>query len=179
MLHEAIAWRIAREFGHPFDTLVAPCVLRAIGGIDPMAPGALSAIHGKPLRQGFATWQDVFNFDRAGCASAAFFDSLIGQQDRNPGNVRFDYQARSCRLIDHGYAFARHGDPINISPLVGCRAQIADVRLDQPEIDALHMLFSSGDLCAARDGLDPARAAALERRAESMLQPTILPEGGF
>jgi len=53
------------------------------------------------------------------------------------------------------------------------------VRLDQWEIDALRQLLGSGDLCTARDGLDAPRADALERRAESMLQPTVLPHGSF
>jgi hypothetical protein len=179
VLHEVAAWRIARELGRPLEPLVAPCVLRQIDGIDPYAPGALSAIHVDPLRQAFADLQAVFNLDAQGCSSGAFFDSLIAQQDRNLGNLRFDYGAGSYGLIDHGYAFARHGDPWNTSPLVEARASFGDVRLDQWEIDALRQLLGSGDLCTARDGLDAPRADALERRAESMLQPTVLPHGSF
>jgi hypothetical protein len=39
------------------------------------------------------------------CLPAAFFDSLIAQQDRQPGNWRWD--DNRLTLIDHGYAFAR------------------------------------------------------------------------
>ena len=179
VLHEVAAWRLARELSEPLESLVAPCVLRQIDGIDPYAPGALSAIHGEPLRAPFADVRAVVALDPAGCATGAFFDAVIAQQDRNVGNVRFDYTMGTYRLIDHGYGFARHGDPWNMSPLVHARACFSDVRLDQWETEALRYLLSSGDLCTLRDGLDPDRADALERRAESMLAPAVLPPGSF
>jgi hypothetical protein len=179
VLHEVGGWRLARELGGPLESLVAPCVLRAIDAIDPYAPGALSAIHVEPLRQPFADLAAVYNLDAPGCSAGAFFDSLIGQQDRNLGNLRFDYTAGRYGLIDHGYAFAQHEDPLNMSPLVLARACHGDVLLDQWEIQALQQLLNSGDLCTLADGLDPDRAAALERRAAAMLSPTILPAGSF
>jgi hypothetical protein len=61
VLHEAIAWRIAREFGHPFDTLVAPCVLRAIDGIDPTSPG------------GGPSWRDFLRAHAGSIVACDFF----------------------------------------------------------------------------------------------------------
>ena len=104
---------------------------------------------------------------------------LLGQQDRNLGNLRFDYGTGNYGLIDHGYAFARHSDRWNTSPLVQARACLGEVRLGPWEIDALRLLLDSGNLCTVRDGLDRLRAGALERRAESMLSPTVLPVGSF
>ncbi|MDX6489756.1 MAG: putative transposase, partial [Gaiellaceae bacterium] len=61
VLYEAIAWRIAREFGHPFDTLVAPCVLRAIDGIDPTSPG------------GGPSWRDFLRAHAGSIVACDFF----------------------------------------------------------------------------------------------------------
>jgi hypothetical protein len=43
------------------------------------------------------------------CLPAAFFDSLIAQQDRHDGNWRWD--GERLTLIDHGYTFALPGAP--------------------------------------------------------------------
>jgi len=45
-------------------------------------------------------------------ADAAFFDALIGAQDRHDENLRAG-PTPSLGLIDHGFAFARRGDPHN------------------------------------------------------------------
>ena len=44
------------------------------------------------------------------CIAAAFFDSLIGQQDRHRGNYRWDATNEKLGLIDRGFAFAHAPD---------------------------------------------------------------------
>jgi hypothetical protein len=44
---------------------------------------------------------------------------MIGQQDRHPGNWRWD--GNRLTLIDHGYAFAMPGQILNHSDLVAAR----------------------------------------------------------
>ena len=39
------------------------------------------------------------------CDPSAFFDCLIGQQDRHAGNFRFEPATGILTLIDHGYTF--------------------------------------------------------------------------
>jgi hypothetical protein len=117
---------------------------------------------------------DPFVDDPDRARAAAFFDSLIGQQDRNGGNIRWDAGHAVLYVIDQGYAFARPGDPLNASPFVLVRG-IDDPSLDDDEIDALNRLLGSGDLLGVADALEDERAEALERRARIMLQPSLLP----
>jgi hypothetical protein len=107
-IHEVAAWWLARELGPPWSELVAPAVWW-----DP--PGAVDVREGGPVVWGMggsATLPEPgTGFDRL-IADAAFFDALIGAQDRHDENLRADLPP-SLGLIDHGFAFARHGDPHN------------------------------------------------------------------
>jgi hypothetical protein len=77
-LHEAASWRLAVALGPPWQEIVAPCVLRAYGGED----GALVLqAPGRP-RERAPTQNPTW------CLPAAFFDSLVAQQDRHDGNWR-------------------------------------------------------------------------------------------
>jgi hypothetical protein len=119
-----------------------------------------------------------FTSDPARARAAALFDALIGQQDRNVGNIRWDAAAGILHVIDQGYAFARTGEPLNASPFVRVRGQ-TDPSLDDDEIDALNRLLRSGDLLDVADALEDDRADALERRARIMLEPALLPLACF
>ena len=79
-LHEATSWRLAVALGPPWDEIVVPCVLREYAGED----GSLS------LRA--IGWpRDIApTLNPTWCLPAAFFDSLIAQQDRHDGNWRWD-----------------------------------------------------------------------------------------
>ena len=66
------------------------------------------------------------------CCHAAFFDALIGQQDRHSGNWLWDAPTGRLTLIDHGCSFARRGDPCNRSRLSELRRRRVDDSLTLP-----------------------------------------------
>ena len=108
-LHDAVAWRVAVALGEPWQSLVSPCVLREHDGDDGALSLQASGWPGDLAPTLNPTW----------CSSAAFFDSLIAQQDRHAGNWRWD--GSRLTLIDHGYAFARPGDILNHTDLLVAR----------------------------------------------------------
>ena len=156
-LHEAVAWRLAVALGQPWEGLLAPCVLREHAG----ELGALSlqarGWPGDPAPTLNPTW----------CIPAAFFDSLIAQQDRHPGNWRWD--GERLTLIDHGYAFARAGDILNHSDLLAARHIHGAAVLLAEELDALSRLVASDELLGMASFLSEDRARALVDRAQRMI----------
>jgi hypothetical protein len=159
-LHECAAWRLAHAVGAPWNALVPCCVLRRIseqeGSLCERAPGRPSTT-------------DPF-FDPAQAAPAAFFDSLIAQQDRHAANYRWDDASNHLMLIDHGYAFARPGDVLNVSAFVDWRWRLGREALESREIEALRSIAQAPDLFGLEGVLELARATALRARAERMLQ---------
>lgn len=133
-LHDAVGWRLAAALGPPWQDLVAPCVLRDYAGDD----GALSlqapGWPGDPAPTQNPTW----------CLPASFFDSLLAQQDRHPGNWRWD--GIRLTLIDHGYALALPGQILNHSDLVAARHSHGAAALLQEERDALDRLLGDPEL---------------------------------
>jgi hypothetical protein len=95
------AWRLAHRLGPPYSRLVAPCVLREHEG----EAGALSA-----RQYGLSLTPAPFERVPEDCFAAAFFDSLIAQQDRHRGNYRWDPENDKLGLIDHGFSFAHQPD---------------------------------------------------------------------
>jgi hypothetical protein len=167
-LHDAVGWRLAVALGSPWQNLVAPCVLREHAGDDGalslQAPGWPS----DPAPTQNPTW----------CLPAAFFDSLIAQQDRHPGNWRWD--GSRLTLIDHGYAFALPGQILNHSDLVAARHGHAAAALLPEEGDALNRLLADSDLLGIAGLLLDDRAQALADRARTMLsRDEILAPGEF
>lgn len=159
-MHEVAAWRLAERLGEPYDRLVAPCVLREEGG----RIGSFSQERpGLPMR----SQMDV---DEGDHNAAAFFDCLIGQQDRHPGN--YLVAGDRVTLIDHGYAFARGGDFLNHSFFQRQRSGADEKgrRLTGPEVQTLDLLTESEDACGLRGLLEPDRLDALLTRAERMRQ---------
>lgn len=170
-VHECCAWRLAIALGPPYSELVAVAVLREINGEDGAlidrrygTKGAAAGV-APPLGQRLA---------------AAFFDSLIAQQDRHVGNLRWDAPAAQLGLIDHGYAFATPGHPCNASLFVGHRHGIGHADLTSAEVVALEQLLGSPDLMGLDGILEPGRASALADRASRMLAAgNILAVGDF
>ena len=93
---------------------------------------------------------DLRVFMEAGgqAAAAGFWDSLIGQQDRNTQNFRYDRSTRTLALIDHGFSFARPGDICNSTIFAHARDQ-SSPGLSQEERAALGAL-DAGDLHGLR-----------------------------
>jgi hypothetical protein len=170
-LHECAAWRLAVRLGLPYSELVAACVLREHEG----EAGALSA------RQYGLSWsREPFTEMPDSCFAAAFFDSLIAQQDRHRGNYRWDAGNRKLGLIDHGFAFAKPGQFFNKSEFVVWRWKQGTAELAADERAALQGLLDSGDLYGLAWFLLAEEADALAVRARRMLeQGTILGPGEF
>jgi hypothetical protein len=167
-LHDAGGWRLAAVLGRPWRQLVAPCVLREHDGEDGslslMAPGW----PGDPAPTQNPSW----------CLPAAFFDSLIAQQDRHSGNWRWD--GSRLTLIDHGYAFARPGDILNQSELVEARHGHGAATLLPAERSVLRTLLSDPDVLGIAGWLTRDRADAFADRARRMLgRDEILRPGEF
>lgn len=160
-IHEFAAWNLARELGEPYHDLVPPCVLREVNGelgsLGLERPGRTGADYEEAPE-----WRD-----------AAFFDALIGQQDRHRGN--FLMAGSRLTLIDHGYCFARPGDYENFSVIHNGRA--GDVITDR-ERAALDRLTRSPDLLGLARVLAPDRAAAVLKRARTMQDTGRMPWPG-
>jgi hypothetical protein len=102
------------------------------------------------------------------CLPAAFFDSLIAQQDRHDGSWRWD--GERLTLIDHGYAFALPRAILNYSDFVVARHRYGAASLLAGERDALTRMLSDPDLLGMAGFLPPDRAQALADRARLMLR---------
>jgi hypothetical protein len=157
-LHEAVAWRLAAALGSPWQEIVAPCVLRDYAGED----GSLSLQASGWPRDAAPTLNPTW------CLPAAFFDSLIAQQDRHDGNWRWN--GERLTLIDHGYAFALSGTFVNYSDFVVARHAHGAAALFTEERDALTRLLADADLLGMARFLLSDRARALADRARLMLK---------
>jgi hypothetical protein len=167
-LHEAAAWRLAVALGSPWDEIVVPCVLREYAGEDGSLSLRAVGWPRDPAPTSNPTW----------CLPAAFFDSLIAQQDRHDGNWRWD--GERLTLIDHGYAFALPGAILNYSDFVVARHRHGAASLLAGERDALTRLLSDPDLLGMAGFLLPDRAQALAGRARLMLhRGEVLRPGEF
>jgi hypothetical protein len=156
-LHEAVAWRLAAGLGPPWRDLVSPCVLRDHAGED----GALSLQASGWPRDAAPTLNPTL------CFPAAFFDSLIAQQDRHDGNWRWD--GERLTLLDHGYSFAMPGAILNYSEFVAARHDHGAATLLAGERESLARLLDDSELLGMAWFLLPERARALGSRAERML----------
>lgn len=167
-LHDAVGWRLAVALGPPWQDLVAPCVLRDYAGDDGALSLQASGWPGDLAPTRSPIW----------CLPAAFFDSLVAQQDRHPGNWRWD--GSRLTLIDHGYAFALPGQILNHSDLVVARHRLGAAALIQAERDALSRLLRDPNLLGVAGMLLPDRARALADRARRMLaRGEVLGPGEF
>lgn len=169
-VHEAAAWRLAERLGEPYRSLVPPCVLRVVEG--KMGSFALER-PGVPYRE-------VGDVEESERRAAAFFDCLIGQQDRH----RMNYLVAGDRvsLIDHGYAFAQKGTYCNYSDFLLWRttSDATRGRLTGAEIDALDAVLDSEDGGGLRGLIEDARLDALLDRARRMRESGhLLSPGNF
>jgi hypothetical protein len=174
-LGEAAAWRLAVALGEPYRDLVAPCVVRFLDEIDD-GPGALS-LH----RPGEIESDEPIRRLLDVVCDAAFFDCLIGQQDRHSGNWLWDADGAKLALIDHGCAFARRGDPCNRQRLASARRAHGRLALTERETDIAERLRDSADLLGLAAFLDQDRTDSLRARAAAMAAKpkTVLRRGDF
>lgn len=153
-VHEAAAWQLAREMGPPYADMVPPVVIRQVNG----KPGSLAA-----ARSGTEGRRDPWHVPE--WPSAAFFDAVIGQQDRHPDN--YLVAGDRLALIDHGYTFARPGDFRNFSWFAQHRTATSPL-LSHDERALLERLAHSKDLLGVADMVSPGRAEAMRGRIDRM-----------
>lgn len=158
-IHEVSAWVLARELGEPFRSMVPPTVLRTIDG---RLGSFARAVNGTI---GFSAALDRIPGEQLD--AAAFFDALIGQQDRNPTNFLTDDAAGQLHLIDHGFAFARPGDHVGAELFVRIRHNTHRATLSAAELALLDRVIEAPHL-GVPPLLEPERGAAVVDRARRM-----------
>lgn len=102
LVNEAAAWFIARTLGSPYREMVPDTVIRSVW---PNSAGAIGGYGALSVGVPGETQRIDPMHDPAVCDPAAFFDTLIGQQDRHSANFRWLPPGR-LGLLDNGYAFA-------------------------------------------------------------------------
>lgn len=166
MMAECAAWRLASALGPPVEALVPVCVWRDL------TPNTGSLAEWRPGRE-LLGGRVIQNAPDQAWA-AAFFDALVGQQDRHESNLLWSPTLDGLGLHDNGYTFARPGDHRNSSFFVGARWAHGDQALAQEEEDALRKLLGSSDLHGLALCLEDDRAQALADRARRMLDSGTL-----
>lgn len=166
-IHEAAAWRLAEQLGGPWAAMVPLCLIRDIEYVT--LAGAKDELGSFAAHRAGSEGGDYLAVPS--WEAAAFFDALIGQQDRHEGNYLMD--GHRLTIIDHGYAFARPGDRCSSGYLQEDRHAMSPA-LTPVEISALTRLLASSDLLGMRRCLESDRSAALEGRALRMLASGIV-----
>lgn len=163
---ECAAWQLAKQLGEPWSAIVVPTVLKfaELPDTGKVEFGAAGLFRGGNVgKRGF--YQYVPDQASAG----AFFDALLGQQDRNKGNIIW-YEARQVvYLIDHSFSFGKPGANRGASDLLEWRWGHGSQQLSQAELAALDKLLRSGDSLTLSRFVQPERVEALRARAERML----------
>ena len=170
---ECAAWQLARQLGHPFDRLVAVTVYRAVGppGSDPDSwlDGSLALKLEGAAMKGSAVKREVPDDAMA----AGFFDALIGNQDRHPGQFRYDEPNHALGLLDHGFSFPVEAALCRGAYFQSFRRQ-EHPRLTEHERKLLRALVDDPELFGLAGVLEPDRAARLRWRAQRMLDLDVI-----
>jgi hypothetical protein len=173
-VNEAAAWRLARELGAPYDTLVATSVIRWL----PPEPGIVGD-WGALTREGVGPSGQIQPLVDPGlCDPSAFFDCLIGQQDRHAGNFRFDPGSGILTLIDHGYTFPGGQWHYNDSAFLRGRHRDGRAALSNEEAQLLADLPAMDIWSELNAVLRDDQMMALDWRREAMLARGVLLDPG-
>jgi hypothetical protein len=165
MIAECAAWQLAKNLGDPWKAMVSPTIIKAIN-----LPGAGREVGSLCLfRPGRDETRDYFRAVPEQASAGAFFDCLIGQQDRNWGNVLWHEIRMKIFLIDHGFAFGAAGDKRGTQELQEWRWKYGEKPLESAESDALESLLDH-DLFGLPAYLEGPRVEALKRRADQLLE---------
>lgn len=103
-ISECAAWQLAKQLGAPWHELVVPTVMKF-----PRHPesGAQMVGAASVFRGGAVAKRGFYEAVPDQVSAGGFFDALIGQQDRNKGNVLWYEERHVIYLIDHSFSFAR------------------------------------------------------------------------
>jgi hypothetical protein len=167
--HEVAAWRLAHALGGHWEQLIPTAVLRDLGEI-----GAGVLINWREGSPDAAVFEEA----HAQVHAAAFWDALVGQQDRHARNFRYDRDVRRLALIDNAFTFARPNDLNNAAIFLARRRAENAAKLSSGEKDALEAVLGSTDLLGIRRFIATDRVEAFETRANKMLERGMLPLPG-
>lgn len=162
--NEAAAWRLARALGAPWETMVASSVARWLRATGPGIVEGWGALTRKG--EGPSGQMDPLN-DEDLRDPAAFFDSLIGNQDRNMSNYRFANGVLT--LFDHGLAFPGGRWRLNSSAFLQFRHAAGQSALSHEEQQLLSSLPTKSVWGEMRSILRADQFDALEWRREQMV----------
>ena len=164
---ECAAWQLAKQLGEPWSELVVPTVMKFVRLPD---SGQIEVGAAAVFRGGDAGKRGFYNAVPSQVAAGAFFDALIGQQDRNKGNILWYPERQRIYLIDHSFSFAKTGGNRGASDLVDWRWSHGSRQLDNEELSALQKLLGSEDSLTLARFVEPERIVPLRARAERMLE---------
>jgi hypothetical protein len=172
-INECATWRLARFFGPPYDQLIPVTVLRYIKADaaairrDPDLKdgwGSLShARSGRHYALPFAGEPDIVD-------QAAFIDSLIANQDRHPGQYRWDAARRQLSPLDHGFAFPKSAGRFNQSIFLEWRHNDGRAALSAEEFRLTRAVLDDPQMAGLRYFLLPEQIDVTERRLERMIR---------
>jgi hypothetical protein len=166
---ECAAWQLARHLGEPYDRLVAVTVYRAVGPPEQDAnswqDGSLALRLEGAAMKGPAVRREA----RDDALAAGFFDALIGNQDRHPGQFRFEEASGTLGLLDHGFSFAVERAMCRGAYFQAFRRQ-EQAAITEEERAALTRLLDDPELFGLAGVLEPDRAERLAWRAGRMLE---------
>lgn len=175
LINESAAWMTAKALGPLFTDWVPTTVVRSIWPEDRALAGGFGALSTEI--QGETDVEEPWQ-DPAYCDPAAFWDALIGQQDRHYGNYRFDVRAQQppLGLIDNGYAFAAPTQWNDYHPhrsiFVHHRRLAGRLALSADELHWLGLLLTDSELLEnLSDMLAPEQFQALLARIKRMVNP--------
>lgn len=178
-LHEIAAWRLAAGMGPPWDSMVPTTVLRRLVGDHGALLAGMDGVAGISIEASTSGTAIVH--------AAAFFDAVIGQQDRHPGNYLVPTSSPtlvfgdSLALIDHGFAFATPGDLTNYSwflDLVHNHGDSGQAALTDAEVGVCDRILADRTLFGIRGGIEDYRADTLHSRVSRMRASRRLLESG-
>ncbi len=167
VLHECAAYHAAKAMGSRYERLVPACALREEQDV-----GVASVAAEREGSAGYMT-RDPFS-DHVQVDDAAFFDVVVGNQDRHGANFLIDYDG-NYSLIDHGCAFGTEGGVMNQTAFVWNRAHSGRHELVEHERATLQRLADSPDLGGIEPMLSPVRAGAMRDRILGMLRTNSTP----
>lgn len=173
--NEVAAWRLAHALGSPWDTLVATSVAR---WVRPTGAGVIGG-WGAFTRKGEGPSGHMDPLRDPGIRNpAAFFDSLIGNQDRNASNYRFG--SGVLTLFDHGFSFPGGQWLLNDSLFLRRRHSEGDELLSVEEAALLFALPTTSIWGELGKILRDDQFYALDRRRTEMLKrnAVLKPESG-
>jgi hypothetical protein len=157
VLNDVAAWFVARGLG--LDELLRGVVVTTCSHAGAGLGSLQHWFIGDPSGQG---WEQSSNLRKA-----AVLDALIGNQDRNATNFKYDQATDELGLYDNSFAFALPGDQTSSSVILN-RAHIDDRSLESDLQAALDRFQSSDERAALEEVLAPERFARVIDRCDRM-----------